>query len=91
MSIYIILVPLALISLPFILLYFWCSLGLFFTAIEWIGKNGKAVIEKSIIRIEHFIDYNPGVREKYFKIFAIASYIIIGIMILCKIFGVEFK
>ena len=89
MNPYYFLIPAIIIWLPFIFCYIWSAIGFIFFIMELIGKYGMKLINYTEEIVEDFFKYKTRLQEQYIKIAMILSYILLGIMILCKLLNME--
>lgn len=89
MSVYWFLLPMIIIWFPFVLGYIWCAIGFIFFIMELIGKYGMKLINYTAETVEDFFKYKTRLQSQYMKIAMILSYILLGIMVLCKLLNVE--
>ncbi len=86
-----ILMPLIIIWSPLFFSYILSSIWLTFYTLEFLGKHGRMFYEKFLNKIESYLRYRIKLIDNYYKIAFILSYVVFGIMVLCKILGIKIK
>lgn len=71
--------------------YVWIAIGTTFSIMELIGKYGMKAITWVQELVKKFLKQNSKLYDGYFRIAAILSYILTGIMFICIFIGVEIE